>query len=86
MDSRPDDAGQALRGKDMEKLKAVIRALAAGEVLDPIHRDHSLLTRIIRHLRPATRFGAGQDTKTPRKAKSLTQRQFMRCPVEKCAK
>jgi len=31
------------RGKDMEKLKAVVRTLLAGEPLDPLRRDHKLL-------------------------------------------
>jgi mRNA interferase YafQ len=31
------------RGKDLEKLKMVIRCLVAGEALDAIHRDHKLL-------------------------------------------
>jgi mRNA interferase YafQ len=30
------------RGKNLEKLKMIARALVAGETLDPIHRDHSL--------------------------------------------
>ena len=34
---------QQRRGKDIEKLKIVIRALAAEEMLDAIHRDHSLV-------------------------------------------
>jgi mRNA interferase YafQ len=33
---------QQRRGKDMEKLRTIIRALAAGETLGAIHRDHSL--------------------------------------------
>jgi mRNA interferase YafQ len=31
------------RGKNMDKIKIVIRSLIAEEVLDPIHRDHKLL-------------------------------------------
>ena len=31
------------RGKDMEKIKIVIRSLIAEETLDPIHRDHKLI-------------------------------------------
>jgi len=31
------------RGKNLEKLKMVIRSLVAGEALDAIHRDHKLL-------------------------------------------
>ena len=31
------------RGKNMEKLKLAVRALIAGERLDPIHRDHKLV-------------------------------------------
>ncbi|MFH0962607.1 MAG: type II toxin-antitoxin system YafQ family toxin [Planctomycetota bacterium] len=30
------------RGKDLGKLKAILRALACGEGLDAIHRDHRL--------------------------------------------
>ena len=30
------------RGKDLEKLKAVVKALAVGEPLHPKHRDHPL--------------------------------------------
>ena len=33
------------RGKNCEKLKIIIRSLAAGETLDPIHRDHRLVGR-----------------------------------------
>jgi hypothetical protein len=32
-----------MRGKDLEKLKIVIRALIEEEKLDPIHRDHKLV-------------------------------------------
>ena len=31
------------RGKNLEKLKPIVRDLAAGEALDPIHRDHKLV-------------------------------------------
>lgn len=31
------------RGKNLHKLKTIIRALVAGETLDPIHREHKLL-------------------------------------------
>ena len=31
------------RGKNLDKVKIVIRSLAAGEALDAIHRDHKLL-------------------------------------------
>ena len=31
------------RGKEMAKLKAVVRTLVAGEALGPLHRDHRLL-------------------------------------------
>lgn len=31
------------RGKDLEKLKAVVKKLAKGEFLDPKHRDHPLI-------------------------------------------
>ena len=31
------------RGRDLEKLKAVARALLAGEPLDPLRRDHKLV-------------------------------------------
>jgi len=30
------------RGKNLDKLKMVIRTLVTGEALDPIHRDHKL--------------------------------------------
>lgn len=30
------------RGKDLDKLKAVVHKLANNEVLDPSHRDHPL--------------------------------------------
>ena len=31
------------RGKNMEKLKIIIRSLAGEDQIDPIHRDHKLL-------------------------------------------
>lgn len=31
------------RGKDLEKLQEVVRRLAAGDELDPRHRDHALI-------------------------------------------
>jgi len=31
------------RGKNLEKLKIVIRSLIAEEQIDPIHRDHKLV-------------------------------------------
>lgn len=31
------------RGKNLEKLKIIIRSIVAEEVLDPIHRDHKLI-------------------------------------------
>jgi mRNA interferase YafQ len=31
------------RGKNLDKLKLIVRSLVAGEDLDPIHRDHKLL-------------------------------------------
>ncbi|PID73777.1 MAG: type II toxin-antitoxin system mRNA interferase toxin, RelE/StbE family [Desulfobacterales bacterium] len=31
------------RGKNLEKLKIIIRSIVAEEVLDPIHRDHKLV-------------------------------------------
>lgn len=31
------------RGKNLEKLKIVIRSLVTEEPLDPIHRDHKLI-------------------------------------------
>lgn len=31
------------RGKDLDKLKIILRALIAGEAPDPIHRDHRLV-------------------------------------------
>jgi mRNA interferase YafQ len=31
------------RGKNMEKLKIIIRAIVGEEPIDPIHRDHKLL-------------------------------------------
>ncbi|NOR11974.1 MAG: type II toxin-antitoxin system mRNA interferase toxin, RelE/StbE family [Candidatus Aminicenantes bacterium] len=33
----------AHRGKNLKKLKILIRSLVAGEPLDPIHRDHKLI-------------------------------------------
>jgi mRNA interferase YafQ len=30
------------RGKDLEKLKAIVRSLIAGRPLDTLHRDHGL--------------------------------------------
>jgi len=33
------------RGKQMEKLKIILRSLAEGRKLDPIHRDHRLIGR-----------------------------------------
>lgn len=30
------------RGKNMEKLRIIIRSLVSEEALDPIHRDHKL--------------------------------------------
>lgn len=30
------------RGKDMEKLKAIVTSLASGEALEPRYRDHAL--------------------------------------------
>lgn len=33
----------AKRGKNLEKLKIIVRALVAEEPLDPIHREHKLL-------------------------------------------
>ena len=30
-------------GKNLEKLKIIIRSIVAEEVLDPIHRDHKLI-------------------------------------------
>lgn len=30
------------RGKDLEKLKNIVRTLVSGAALDPIHRDHKL--------------------------------------------
>lgn len=33
----------ARRGKNLNKLKILIRSLVAGEPLDPIHRDHKLI-------------------------------------------
>ena len=31
------------RGKNLEKLKIIIRSLTSEEPLDPIHRDHKLI-------------------------------------------
>lgn len=31
------------RGKDLDKLRSVVRKLAIGEPLDPKHRDHPLI-------------------------------------------
>jgi len=31
------------RGKNLQKLKIIIRSLVAGEPLDPLHRDHKLV-------------------------------------------
>ncbi|MBW7907570.1 MAG: type II toxin-antitoxin system YafQ family toxin [Kiritimatiellae bacterium] len=31
------------RGKDLDKLKALVRLLAENKTLDPKHRDHSLI-------------------------------------------
>lgn len=31
------------RGKNLDKLKILVRSLLAGEPLDPIHRDHRLV-------------------------------------------
>jgi mRNA interferase YafQ len=31
------------RGKNLDKLKIIIRSLVAEEPLDPIHRDHKLI-------------------------------------------
>jgi mRNA interferase YafQ len=31
------------RGKDLEKFKAVAKALLSGQPLDPLHRDHRLV-------------------------------------------
>jgi len=31
------------RGKNLEKLKIIIRSIMAEESLDPIHRDHKLI-------------------------------------------
>jgi mRNA interferase YafQ len=31
------------RGKNMEKLKIIVRAIVGEEPIDPIHRDHKLL-------------------------------------------
>jgi mRNA interferase YafQ len=31
------------RGKNLEKLKIIARALIEGQMIDPIHRDHALV-------------------------------------------
>ena len=31
------------RGKNLDKLKIIVRTLLVEEVLDPIHRDHKLI-------------------------------------------
>ncbi len=31
------------RGKNIEKLKMIVRSLIAGEPLDPLHRNHKLI-------------------------------------------
>jgi mRNA interferase YafQ len=31
------------RGKNLDKLKLIVRALFTGEALDPIHREHRLV-------------------------------------------
>lgn len=31
------------RGKNLEKLKIIVRTLLKGETLDPVHRDHRLI-------------------------------------------
>ncbi len=31
------------RGKNLEKLKIIIRSIVTEEVLDPVHRDHKLI-------------------------------------------
>ena len=31
------------RGKNLEKLKIIVRTLIEGKRLDPLHRDHSLI-------------------------------------------
>lgn len=33
------------RGKDLEKLRGVVKKLARAEALDPKHRDHALIGR-----------------------------------------
>lgn len=35
------------RGKNLEKLKIIARTLIAGQLLDPIHRDHKLAGRYV---------------------------------------
>ena len=31
------------RGKNLEKLKIIVRSLVAGDPLDPLHRNHKLI-------------------------------------------
>jgi mRNA interferase YafQ len=38
-----DVKGREKRGKNMEKLKIIIRSLTDEEAIDPIHRDHKFL-------------------------------------------
>jgi mRNA interferase YafQ len=38
-----DIARMKRRGKNLEKLKILVRSLIAGEKPDPIHRDHKLI-------------------------------------------
>lgn len=35
------------RGKNLEKLKIIVRTLLAGQSLDPIHRDHRLVGKYL---------------------------------------
>ena len=35
------------RGKNLEKLKVMVRTLLEGETLDPIHRDHRLVGNFV---------------------------------------